>query len=257
MFSIKWKRWKQVIKFGWADAKEIAALEGVKKTRLSLFVDIIYCFRNYYLFSNQYKSKKVWALSEQQKQSLAETIGEKNKKKDKWVEKHYRDWRFLHKYSSMSWSETPKKKIERNQAYRLYFGLGENCSVQYGVMFICEHYFIGKILCGKNVLFARNVDIDYTGDIVIGDNVSFSEGSKVLTHYHSTDLDKFSRKEACITTPLTIGDNVWIGARAIIMPSVKAIGKNARIGAGAVVTKDIPDNAVAVGVPAKVIRYLE
>ena len=53
---------------------------------------------------------------------------------------------------------------------------------------------------------------------------------------------------------IMIGDDVWIGANAVILGGIK-IGKGAVIGAGAVVTKDIPSNAVAVGVPAKVLRY--
>ena len=59
-----------------------------------------------------------------------------------------------------------------------------------------------------------------------------------------------------IPTKLVISEGVIIGSRAIILPSCHYIGKNARIGAGAVVTKDIPDYAVAVGVPAQVVRVL-
>jgi acetyltransferase-like isoleucine patch superfamily enzyme len=56
-----------------------------------------------------------------------------------------------------------------------------------------------------------------------------------------------------ITAPVTIGDNVWIGGGAIILPGVE-IGNNAVIGAGSVVTKSIPDNVVAVGNPCRIIR---
>ena len=75
MGFIKRKRLFQVIKLGWKDAKEISAFEGVKKSRISLFFDIISCFRNYYIFSNQYKSNEVWKLSEQDKVKLSEKIG--------------------------------------------------------------------------------------------------------------------------------------------------------------------------------------
>jgi acetyltransferase-like isoleucine patch superfamily enzyme len=53
--------------------------------------------------------------------------------------------------------------------------------------------------------------------------------------------------------PVTIGDNVWMGARVTVLPGV-TIGENAVIGAGSVVTKDIPPNAIAVGNPAQVLR---
>lgn len=59
-----------------------------------------------------------------------------------------------------------------------------------------------------------------------------------------------------IAKPITIGDNVWTGGNAVVMMGV-TIGRNAVIGAGSVVTKDIPDNAVAVGNPARVIRYID
>ncbi len=56
--------------------------------------------------------------------------------------------------------------------------------------------------------------------------------------------------------PITVGDNVWIGGNAVILPGV-TIGRNSVIGAGSVVTKDIPDNVVAVGNPCKVIKHIE
>ncbi len=63
---------------------------------------------------------------------------------------------------------------------------------------------------------------------------------------HQYDLPK---------TPLTIDDDVWIGARAIILPGCKRIGKGAIIGAGSVVTKDVPDYAIVGGNPARIIKY--
>lgn len=72
---------------------------------------------------------------------------------------------------------------------------------------------------------------------------------------HHRDLDAYKMGlDVNIPTKLTIEENAYIGIRAIILDSCNYIGKNARIGAGAVITKDIPDYATAVGVPAKVIR---
>ncbi len=88
------KRLVQVIKFGWKDAKEIAASEGIKKTRISLFFDILSCYKKYYIFSNQYKKKKVWNLSKQERISLSEIIGKNNRERDQWVDSHYEDWNF-------------------------------------------------------------------------------------------------------------------------------------------------------------------
>ena len=59
-----------------------------------------------------------------------------------------------------------------------------------------------------------------------------------------------------LATPVTIGDNVWIGGNVVICPGV-SIGENTTIGAGSVVVKDIPANVLAVGNPCKVIKYLQ
>jgi len=249
------KRLFQVIEFGWKDAKEIAALEGVKKSRLALFFDILSCFKKYYIFSNQYKNKKVWNLSEQERISLAETIGKKNRKRDQWVDSHYEDWKFLSKYTSLSWQETPEKIKERNEAYRIHYGLGKNVSIQYGVTFICEHFSKGKLTCGNDVLFARNVDIDYTGDLTIGDHVSFSEGVKVLTHNHDFYHSDNDESKGCIMTPLVIHNMVKIGSRVIIMPGVSEIGRGAVISSASYVRSKVPPYAIVMGNPAKIIGF--
>lgn len=255
MSNIKWFRFRQIIKFGWKDAKEIAAFEGVKKSRITLFLDIISCFRNYYVFSNQYKRNKLWALFANERLEIVEKIGATNKKKDDWLDRHYADWNFLSKYTGFEWQRTPEKINKRKEAYRIHYGLGENVSVQYGVTFICEHYLIGKITCGNNVHFARNVDIDYTGDLTIGNNVFFSEGVKVFTHNHSIGFDKSNYEKSCIITPLTLQDNVWIGARAVIMPGVREIGRGAIISAGSFVNSKIPPYAIVMGNPAKIVGF--
>jgi acetyltransferase-like isoleucine patch superfamily enzyme len=129
------------------------------------------------------------------------------------------------------------------------------------VTIICEHYRVGKLTTGKHVLFARNVDIDYTGDLTIGNGVSLSEGVKILTHNHDffgiydeSELIPYSNRAHA--TPLVIEDNVLIGAHAIIMPGVGRIGENAIISAGSIVTKEVPPNVVVSGNPAEVVRKL-
>ncbi len=95
--------------------------------------------------------------------------------------------------------------------------------------------------------------------ITIGNHVRVNDGVQFVTHdggvwvlremsSEFSDIDKIA--------PITVGDNVHIGTGAFIMPGVN-IGNNVIVGAGAIVTKDIPDNSVAVGVPARVIRTIE
>jgi maltose O-acetyltransferase len=91
-------------------------------------------------------------------------------------------------------------------------------------------------------------------EIKIGDDVQIGPNVQLLTPTHPTDAElRRAKWEAAL--PIMIEDNVWIGGGAIILPGV-IIGENAIVGAGAVVTKDLPANTVAVGNPARVARSL-
>ena len=89
--------------------------------------------------------------------------------------------------------------------------------------------------------------------ITLGNNVHITDGVKFITHDGGTLLFRDQVPDLEITKPITLGDNVYIGNNVIILPGV-TIGSNVVIGAGAVVSKDIPDNSLAVGVPARVIK---
>lgn len=89
--------------------------------------------------------------------------------------------------------------------------------------------------------------------ITLGRNVHITDGVKFLTHDGGTLLYRDRVPDLEITKPITVGDNVYIGNNVLLLPGVK-VGSDVVIGAGAVVTHDIPDHSVAVGVPAKVIK---
>jgi maltose O-acetyltransferase len=92
-------------------------------------------------------------------------------------------------------------------------------------------------------------------DITIGDDVQIGTNVQLITPTHPVDPEPRRQKwEAA--KPITIGDNVWLGSGAIVLPGV-TIGENTVVGAGAVVTRDLPANVVAVGNPARVIRTLD
>ena len=96
--------------------------------------------------------------------------------------------------------------------------------------------------------------------ITIGDNVHITYGCKFVAHDGGTLIFRDQIPDLEITKPITVGNNVYIGTETLILPGVN-IGSNVVIGARSVVTKDIPDNSVAAGVPARVIKttdeYLE
>lgn len=92
--------------------------------------------------------------------------------------------------------------------------------------------------------------------ITLGDNVHITAECRFVTHDGATLLFRDREPTLELTRPITIGNNVYIGTRSIIMGGVK-IGNNVIIGAGSIVTHDIPDNSVAVGVPARVIKTAE
>ncbi|MET7705778.1 DapH/DapD/GlmU-related protein [Micromonospora sp. NPDC005413] len=89
--------------------------------------------------------------------------------------------------------------------------------------------------------------------ITLGDNVYITAGVQFLTHDGGTLILRRDHPDLEWTAPISIGDDVYIGVRSIIMPGVR-IGDRCIIGAGSVVTRDIPDSSVAAGVPARVLR---
>src|SRR6201996_4169485 len=110
-----------------------------------------------------------------------------------------------------------------------------------------EHLTIGARTFVNFGLVALDV-----APIAIGDDCQLGPNVQLLTAYHPTEPEP-RRAKLEAAAPITIGDNVWLGGGAIVLPGV-TIGDDSVIGAGAVVTKDVPAGVVAVGNPARVIR---
>ncbi|HAX73748.1 MAG TPA: acetyltransferase [Firmicutes bacterium] len=113
--------------------------------------------------------------------------------------------------------------------------------------------------CGKNMTIGNDVFINSgchfqdQGGIIIGDGVLIGHNVVLATLNHDVNPRKRSTLHPA---PITIGNHVWIGSNATVLPGVK-IGNGAIIAAGAVVAKDVPDNVIVGGVPAKVIKVIE
>lgn len=153
----------------------------------------------------------------------------------------------IYRYNQLS----PDEKEEQERLIRSIVGkCGEKIFVEQP--FHCDYGY--NIEVGNNFYSNYNLTILDVGKVVIGENVMIAPNVSIYTAGHPIHPDsRNSGYEYGIG--ITIGDNVWIGGSTVINPGVH-IGTNVVIGSGSVVTKDIPDNALAAGNPCKVIRYI-
>jgi len=141
----------------------------------------------------------------------------------------------------------------RNFLYRIVFGIKVMTSIE-------DHVLIksrtlknkGNLKVGKNVVLGVRVLLDAEGELIIGNNVTISRECMIYTHTHNIKEYKIS-EDVVECSQVVIEDDVWIGARSIILPSAEKIGKGAIIGAGSVVTKKVDPFSIVAGNPAKVI----
>lgn len=145
---------------------------------------------------------------------------------------------------------------ERKKLHKLYSKMkkvGKN-------IHICRNYSIsslGNIELGSHIWIGENFYAKGEGGIKIGSGTIISRNVEIWTsnhNYDSLDLMTIPYDKRFIYKPVYIEENVWIGSRVIILPGIK-IGEGSVIGAGAVVSKDIPPYAVVGGNPAKVLKY--
>lgn len=155
--------------------------------------------------------------------------------------------RKLYEYNNIN----PLERDARQAAIRGLLGkVGDNCVVEQPLF--CTYGYNTTV--GDNFFLNVNCKLMDSGKITIGDNVFIAPNVCIITEEHAMEVEqRIAGLE--YTHPVTIGDNVWICAGVIVLPGV-TIGSNCVIGAGSVVTKDIPPNSLAVGNPCKVIREL-
>lgn len=114
---------------------------------------------------------------------------------------------------------------------------------------------------GANITIGEGTFVNFgltaldVAPITIGRHCQIATHVQLLTAWHP--LDPGPRRDGLeAASPITLGDNVWLGGGAIVLPGV-TIGENSVVGAGSVVTKDVPPNVVVVGNPARVIKHLD
>jgi maltose O-acetyltransferase len=126
---------------------------------------------------------------------------------------------------------------------------GENTFIQFPVRIEGANH----IDVGNNVSINAFVHIWGQGNVTIGDDCLIASHVSINSVTHDTNAKLY--RNSIVEKEVVIGNNVWIGSHAIILPGIK-IGNNAIIGAGALVNKNVPSGAVVAGVPAKIIKYI-
>lgn len=144
-------------------------------------------------------------------------------------------------------------QFKEKEAYmkEVFAECGDNCYIE-----LPFHANWGghNVHMGNSVYANFNLTLVDDGQIYIGDHVMFGPNVTVATPNHPIHV-KMREHQLQYNKDVYIGENVWIGSGVCIMPGVH-IGKNSVIGAGAVVTKDIPENVIAVGNPCRVLREI-
>lgn len=129
------------------------------------------------------------------------------------------------------------------------FCLGRKSVVE---SYCCINNAVGDVTIGDQTRIGIHCTV--IGPVCIGNNVNLAQGITVTALNHNfEDATRRIDEQGISTKPVVIGDDVWIGANAVILPGV-TIGRHVVVAAGAVVTKDVPEFTVVGGVPAKVIK---
>lgn len=171
------------------------------------------------------------------------------------LEMWHRGKNLVRKYNN---TDSEKREEKLSILKELLGGFGSN-------LWITSPFYVDY---GNNIFFGNNCEVNMNctflddNKIIIGDNVLIAPNVQLYTAFHPLSAkERFGEMkndgsvEFCKTqtAPIIIGNNVWIGGGAIVLPGV-TIGDNVVIGAGSVVTKDIPDNVIAYGNPCRVVK---
>jgi acetyltransferase-like isoleucine patch superfamily enzyme len=139
-----------------------------------------------------------------------------------------------------------------NFIFQRVFRINSGCkySIHYTSRIICpEKIILGNNYTKKSFIMSAGYYIQAINGVIIGKNTLFGPGVKIISANH----DKFDYKKTVLSKPIKIGEECWIGANAIILPSVE-IGDRVVVGAGSVVTKSFHGDVIIAGNPAKVIQ---
>ena len=154
----------------------------------------------------------------------------------------------LYEFNLLKPSQTKEKEAYMKEVFS---ECGEGCYIE---LPLHANWGGHHVHFGNHVYANSNLTLVDDGHIYVGDNVMFGPNVTIATANHPITPDLRS-KGLQYNKDVHIGNNVWLGSNVVVVPGVK-IGNNSVIGAGSIVTKDIPDNVVAVGNPCKVLREI-
>ena len=131
------------------------------------------------------------------------------------------------------------------------FSLGQKSVIE---SYSCINNAVGDVVIGDHTRIGLHNTI--IGPVTIGSHVNLAQGITVTALNHNFEAPERRIDEQGVSTQqVTIGDDIWIGANAVVLPGV-TIGTHSIVAAGAVVTKDVPPHSLVAGVPAKIIKQI-
>ena len=131
------------------------------------------------------------------------------------------------------------------------FSLGQKSVIE---SYSCINNAVGDVVIGDHTRIGLHNTI--IGPVTIGSHVNLAQGITVTALNHNFEAPERRIDEQGVSTQqVTIGDDIWIGANAVVLPGV-TVGNHCVIAAGAVVTKDVPPHSLVAGVPAKIIKQI-
>lgn len=189
--------------------------------------------------------------------NLVDKAGTSNRPKSKnlllhlWtIMKNQKYWNLIDKKGI---NLTIRKGVEIAKTDGAYLEIGDNCVLDNNAVLLLTKPH-PRLLIGNNVTIGRNTIVSIKDSCYIGDYSLIGPMVQITDNNHSIGGGNLIKFQKSSIKAVTIGQDCWIGSGAKILAGV-TIGNGAVIGANAVVTKDIPPFAIAVGVPAKVIKF--
>lgn len=244
-------RLMQVARYAWKQSKDLSRETG--KSRISLFYDMLRCYRKYLMWTNQYMKEKFYSKSPEEREMIGQKYYETGQIRDVWQKDFRENREFFIKYSDIKYEKASLRE-ERRKAYTERYHTGKKLAVEYDVHLSRQHYLDGKITIGDNVLLSKHVFIDYSGEVVLSNDVKLSAGVIIESHRHV--FVPGDHKYEAVPTSIIIENGVWVGQNSVICEDTKFIGRYAQIGAGSVVRNPIPPYAIVIGNPAKIVGFI-